>query len=86
MTADELLELAFLVRLDAVWRAARCTGKDRFQTRGQALQAVTRRMARYGCHPYRCNMCGAWHVGTTIAPKAMTRDADRKNASHRRHV
>lgn len=87
MNESEFTELCHLAREDAKRRLGRCIGKDRFETRGVALQAITRRLQHDGVHPYRCDYCHAWHVGSTIGGKRWHQsNADRKQAEHQRHV
>lgn len=87
MTDSEVSELAYLVRRDANARLSRCSGKEGFHSRGDALRAVSWRGKRAGAHAYRCTFCARWHLGTTIIPKGRRgSDADEKSASHVRHL
>jgi len=86
MTEGELRLLRHLVQRDARERMTRCTGKQRFGSRGDALVAVSRNLAAAGAHPYRCSFCAGWHVGAVLGlRRSRPSDSDRKSAGHRGH-
>lgn len=47
-----------------------CNGKQPFANRGEALRVVRERKRRGTCNrrghltPYRCPVCGHWHLGS----------------------
>lgn len=83
MTPAEFSELRYLAQRDMRSRQTRCTGKQRFENRSDALRAVSFHIKGLGARPYRCAHCAGWHVGTTIGHRRpSSRDEDRKGASH----
>lgn len=48
-----------------------CTGKQAWPSKGAVVRHLSKRSSRVntktgrrGLHPYRCQRCGAWHIGT----------------------
>ena len=71
MTENELAELRFLLRKDFAIRKAEersnkfqssCNGKHQFATHQEAENTLSRRLAKE-TKPYRCKLCGKWHIG-----------------------
>lgn len=69
MKPDEFRELRSLVQRDARLRGRReahrltqCAGKHRYDSHGQAARVLRKGLP--DVHPYRCTLCGGWHVGS----------------------
>lgn len=55
------------------WEAPRnwgCLSKQSFRSRHDAIKSINRphrsiqrHLSRGLCEPYRCDLCGSWHVG-----------------------
>ena len=61
--------------IDSSLAVAACEGKQRFASFGEA-RAVLRRLQRRhkraylrGSEPYRCPVCGGWHLGRSVQRK-----------------
>jgi hypothetical protein len=47
--------------------ASTCAGKEAFASRADASRLVDRKRKAhhgFGLAPYRCTVCGSWHVGS----------------------
>ena len=63
---EELAELRFLLQQASMgpWReSSMCRGKHSFPNRTNALSTISWGK-RHEMHPYHCDICKAWHVGS----------------------
>ena len=61
LSRDEIRELGMLCRIEAMrheQRMMKCQGKAKHANRGDAMRGA---FTDQEC--YRCEFCGAWHVG-----------------------
>lgn len=55
--------------MDQLRQLSECEGKQRFQSRDDALRVARRiRRSKRGYDIYRCRYCRSWHVGTKRVP------------------
>lgn len=53
--------------------AESCTGKQALQRDVAQRVALRQRQRELSSAAYRCEVCGAWHVGQSIAPRKSRR-------------
>lgn len=66
MTPGEMVELRFYLKRVKKQREAEyslCKSKMAWGSRNLAARAIHRKHSKDGIHPYRCFICGLWHVG-----------------------
>jgi uncharacterized protein with PIN domain len=72
---------------DSRWQSEhrQCKGKIKNATRAQAEAQVERliRLHHSYTHVYKCEICGAWHVGHTAAERQKTMIAQARAAGRR---
>ncbi len=64
-------------------KLSECVGKDRFNSRTQAVEAMSGRIRKL-TQVYHCATCKGWHIGN-VAGSRVKRLEREKQERHRRH-